>query len=95
MITLKDLVEKLGLEVKTGKNVLDKPIIWVTLQIHQNIVAVAVLKELSGIVLVSGREPDKETIEKAEEEGIFIASSSLPSFELIGRMHGLGITGVP
>jgi len=68
--------------------------IWVTLQVHQNIVAVATLKELAGIVLVNGREPDKETIEKAEQEGILIASSSLSAFELIGRMYEMGITGV-
>jgi len=68
--------------------------IWVTLQVHQNIIAVASLKELVGIILVNGRKPDKETIEKANEEGIFIASSPLQSFELIGRMYEMGITGV-
>ena len=115
MITLKDVVDKLALEVKAGKTTLTKQVkggyasdllsdvmansepgsIWVTLQLHMNIVAVATLKELAGIILVNGREPDKETIEKAEEEGIFIASSSLPAFELIGRMYEMGIAGVP
>ncbi|MEW6215969.1 MAG: serine kinase, partial [Nitrospirota bacterium] len=44
--------------------------IWVTLQTHQNIVAVATLKELSGIILVNNRNPDTETSKKAEREGI-------------------------
>ena len=31
--------------------------LWVTLQVHVNIVAVACMKDLAGIVLVNGREP--------------------------------------
>jgi len=114
MITLNDVVTKLDLDVKAGKNALDKPVkggyvsdllsdviansksnfVWVTLQVHPNIVAVATLKELSGIILVNRREPEQETIKKAEEEDILIASSSLPAFELVGRMYEMGITGV-
>jgi len=59
-----------------------------------NIVAVASMKELSGIVLVNGREPDEDTLEKAEAEGIPIMVSGLPAFELIGRLYGLGLRGV-
>ncbi|MCK4233876.1 serine kinase [candidate division WOR-3 bacterium] len=67
--------------------------IWVTLQIHQNIIAVATLKGLSGIVLVNGRYPNEETIQKAEIEGIPIMVSKLPAFEVVGRLHNLGILG--
>ena len=31
--------------------------LWITLQIHQNIIAVASAKELSGIIIVNGRKP--------------------------------------
>jgi hypothetical protein len=68
--------------------------IWITLQIHQNIVAVATMKDLAGIVLVNKREPDQETLEKAEEENIVILVSELPTFELVGRMYELGISGM-
>ena len=44
--------------------------IWLTVQTHQNIVAVAVLREMAAIVLSGGQEPDQETVEKADEEGI-------------------------
>ena len=67
--------------------------LWITLQIHQNIVAVASMKELAGIILVNGREPENETIEKAEAENIAIMVTELPTFELVGRLYGLGITG--
>ena len=42
--------------------------IWITLQIHQNIVAVASMKGLSAIVIVNSRKPEEDTIKKAEEE---------------------------
>lgn len=67
--------------------------LWVTLQVHPNIVAVATLKELGAIVLVNGREPEAETIKKAEEEKIPILVSQLPTFELVGRLYQLGISG--
>ncbi len=68
--------------------------LWITLQIHQNIVAVASMKDLAGIILVNGREPEKDTVEKAEAEDIAIMVTELPTFELVGRLYGLGITGM-
>ena len=65
--------------------------IWVTLQIHQNIVAVAFLNNIAGIVIVGGRKPDADTLSKAEEQGVVIMSSGLPAFELVGRLYELGI----
>ncbi|MGD8984261.1 MAG: DRTGG domain-containing protein [Desulfobacteraceae bacterium] len=68
--------------------------LWVTLQTHQNIVAVAAMKALSGIILVNGREPEKETIQKAEAEEVPIMTSRLPTFELVGRLFELGVSGI-
>ncbi len=67
--------------------------LWVTMQAHPNIVAVAVLKDLAGIVIVNGREPAAETLQKAESEGVAILGSRLSAFELVGRLYGLGIKG--
>ena len=67
--------------------------IWVTLQIHQNIVGIASMKDLAGIILVNGREPEPETIEKAEAENIPVMVSELPAFELVGRLYNLGVGG--
>lgn len=63
--------------------------IWVTRQVHLNIVAVASLKEHAGIVIVQGASPDKDTIEKATREGIPIMVSDLTEFELVGRIYQL------
>ena len=66
--------------------------IWLTVQTHQNIVAVAVLHEMAAIILTGGQEPDQETIEKAEEEGIPILLWPETAFELAGRVHAAGVT---
>jgi hypothetical protein len=71
----------------------DEGVLWVTLHIHQNIVAVAAHKDLAGIILVQGRDPEKDTVAKAEEEGIPIMVSSLSAFELVGRLYKAGIRG--
>jgi predicted transcriptional regulator len=63
--------------------------LWITMQVHVNIVAVAVLKDLAGIVLVEGREPADETLKKAAEEDIPILSSSQPAFETAGALHAI------
>ncbi len=65
--------------------------IWLTLQTHQNIVAVATLKELAGIVIVNNRQPEEETIKKAEHEKIPLLTSELTTFELAGKLYELGI----
>lgn len=71
----------------------DKDCLWVTVQVHQNIVAVAVVKELAGVVIVNGREPDAETLSRAEKEGVPILVTSLPTFEVVGRLYQLGLRG--
>ncbi len=67
--------------------------LWVTLQRHVNIVAVASVRELAGIILVSGRHPDEATVARAEEEGVPIVVSPLSAFDVAGRLFGAGIIG--
>jgi len=65
--------------------------LWMTLQIHQNIVAVAFLNNLAAIIVVGGREPDPDTVKKAEEQGVPILVSSMKSYELAGILYEMGI----
>lgn len=67
--------------------------LWITLQTHQNIAAVATVKGLAGIILIGGREPEVETLKKADKENIPVMISELPAFELIGKLYALGISG--
>ncbi|MEA3222683.1 MAG: DRTGG domain-containing protein [Thermodesulfobacteriota bacterium] len=63
--------------------------VWVTRQIHQNIVAVASLKEHAGIILIQGVSPEKDTIEKASKEGIPVMISEVSAFETVGKIYQL------
>lgn len=89
-------------EVKTGyasdllSDVLANSIegdLWVTRQTHLNIVAIAVMRDLSGILLVNGVQPDPDTVEKAVEKMVPIFQTPLPTFEIVGRLYQLGIIG--
>ncbi|MFH1012081.1 MAG: DRTGG domain-containing protein [bacterium] len=81
-VYVSDLLSDVMANAKEGQ-------LWVTLQVHPNIVAVATLKDLAGIILVNGRKPEKETLRKAEEETIPLMTTLLPTFELAGRLYGL------
>ncbi|MDD4601440.1 hypothetical protein SDC9_09054 [bioreactor metagenome] len=67
--------------------------VWVTMQAHQNIVAVASLTDLAAIIIADGIMPDPHTLAKAESEGIVILTTPLSGYEVVGRLYGLGITG--
>ena len=63
--------------------------LWVTLQTHPNIVAVASMKDLSGIVLVNGRTPEDETLRKANDGDLPIMTTEMRAFQLAGKLYGL------
>ena len=67
--------------------------IWITLQVHINVVAIASMREIGAIILTHNRQPLPETEKKAREEGVPILVSDLPAFELVGRLYSLGISG--
>ncbi|HOO90302.1 MAG TPA: DRTGG domain-containing protein [Syntrophales bacterium] len=62
---------------------------WITCQTHQNIVAVSVLKEHACIILIQGRQPEEDTVERASREGIPILVTELSGFEIVGRIYKL------
>lgn len=63
--------------------------VWLTIQVHNNIVAVAALKELSAILLVKGLKATEGAIEAAKEEGIAILQTKEPAFETAGKLYNL------
>lgn len=68
--------------------------VWITMQGHQNIVAVATLLGLSGIILASGVKPDEDTLRKAREQNIALLSSTDSTFTIAGKLFQWGIGGV-
>jgi len=63
--------------------------VWITMQVHVNIVAIAVLKDLAGIIIVQGRQPAEDTMKKAGEEHVALCVSNLPAFETAGNLFAL------
>jgi serine kinase of HPr protein (carbohydrate metabolism regulator) len=65
--------------------------IWVTLIANINIVAVASLLEISAIVITENAQPNQETIERANMEGIVLLSTDEYSYAVSGHLWELGI----
>jgi len=63
--------------------------LWITLQTHQNIIAVAKLKDLSGIIIVNNRQPDEDTLKKAEEEQVPLLITDETAFNISGKLYQL------
>jgi predicted transcriptional regulator len=65
--------------------------LWLTVQGHQNIIAVAVLREMGGIIITGGNQPDEDTKEKADQEGIPLLLWHGSSYDLAGRLYTVGV----
>lgn len=61
--------------------------VWVTSQIHKNIVAVASLIDLSAIIIVNERPADEDMLKLAEEEDVVVLSSKKSAFETAGLLY--------
>ncbi|MCL2768222.1 MAG: DRTGG domain-containing protein [Synergistaceae bacterium] len=65
--------------------------IWVTIQIHLNVAAVAVLKEIPMIILSSGREPSSELADKCQEENIALIVVKESAYEVCAKLKELRV----
>lgn len=65
--------------------------LWITLQAHLNIVAVATLLDLTAIIITEGNIPDEAVITRANQEGVVLLASPCSTFEINGRLWALGI----
>lgn len=63
--------------------------VWITLQVHQNVMAISSLKDLAAVILVSNLAPQENTIQHSNEENIPLLGTSLPAFEIAGKMYQL------
>ena len=60
--------------------------IWITLQAHMNIVAVAAMLEVSAVIITENAQPDEATISKANEQGVVLLSTPKASYEICGAL---------
>ena len=64
--------------------------LWLTIQTHKSIVPAANLVDISAIVVTSGKQVPADTISLASRYNIAILSCELATFELVGKLYGLG-----
>ena len=67
---------------------------WLTIMSNQNVAAVALLSELSCVVLTEGAVPDRDLQARARERGINLLGSKEDTFTLAARLGALlSLTG--
>jgi predicted transcriptional regulator len=65
--------------------------VWLTIQGHRNIIAVAILREMAAVILTGGNVPDDATRAKADEEKIPIMLSDQRTYDLAGQLYAAGV----
>ena len=65
--------------------------LWLTVQRHMNVIAVAQLNDFSGIVFVEDVDPDEDTIEKATELDLPLFISEDDAFTLSRKLIEAGL----
>lgn len=61
--------------------------VWITLQTHKNVIAVASLKELAGVILVKNQQLDEDAMQQSNEDAIPVLSTEKPAFQITGEVY--------
>ena len=67
--------------------------IWITMQGHQNIIAVASLVGLVAVIVAGGVEPEEQTVVKARDQEVVLCKTNLSTYEVVGRLYNLEFQG--
>jgi hypothetical protein len=65
--------------------------VWVTLQCHPNVIAVASLLDLAAVVITEGMAPDEETVQRARQEEINLLGTAQDTYAVVGQLVTAGI----
>lgn len=68
-----------------------KGFVWITLQAHLNIVAVAALNEVAAVIITENAQPDAASLAKANEQGVVLLSTTQSTYEINGKLWEMGI----
>jgi predicted transcriptional regulator len=64
-----------------------------TIQVHLNVIAVAVHAGLAAVVFTSGLAPEQQVLERAAAEGLPLFSTRESTFDVAGKLYALGLRG--
>ena len=66
-------------------------VLWVTIQIHRNVVSVASMKDIAAVLFTCGRKPEPDIIAEAAEKDIMLLSTPLTTYETAGKLWKAGL----
>ena len=61
--------------------------IWITMQTHKNVTAIASLRDLAAVIIVRGGLPDEDMLEHATDEDVCILVSQDPTYQVCGKLY--------
>ena len=67
--------------------------VLLTIQVHLNVVAVALHAAQAAVIFTSGMRPDEAVRAKAAAEQLPLYGTAQSTFDLAGRLYALGIRG--
>lgn len=63
--------------------------VWVTMQTHKNVTAIASLKDIPAVIIVRSGVPEPDMLEHAKDEDICLLVSKDATFEVCGKLYEL------
>jgi len=66
-------------------------VLWITIQVHRNVVSVASMKDIPAVLITRGRKLDPQTLAEAEEAGVTVLSTPLSCYEAAGKLWEAGL----
>jgi len=67
--------------------------VLITIQVHMNVVAVALHAGLAAVIFAHGMRPEESVRRKAVEEGLPLLASTESTFDVAGKLYALGLRG--
>ncbi len=67
--------------------------ILLTIQVHMNVIAVALHAGLTAVVFTSGMMPDDGVRAKAEQEKLSLFATPESTFDAAGKLYAMGLRG--
>jgi hypothetical protein len=69
--------------------------VLLTIQVHLNVVAVALHAQQAAVIFTWGMQPDETVVRRAVEEGLPLFAAAASTFEVAGELYVLGVRGAP
>ena len=61
---------------------------WLTIMSNQNVAAVALMAEVSCVILTEGVAPDGDLLRRAQEKGVNLLGAGQDTFDTAARLSG-------